>query len=59
MSYLLLRASTTVLVHASGRRAMWKALYVDANGEADPHLQRGKMLYLSEARLRAACRGAT
>ena len=50
-AFLLLGSCTTVLLHAHGRLAEWKALYLDSNGEEDRGLRRGKMLYLSALRV--------
>ena len=38
-------------VMPGNRRCHWGSLYLDHNGEEDPNMRRGKMLYLSQARL--------
>ena len=50
-AFLLLRACTVMCVMPGNRRCHWGSLYLDRNGEEDPNMRRGKMLYLSQARL--------
>lgn len=53
-AWLVLKAGIVVVLIFDGPRrtvqeAVWGALYLDAHGERDPYLQRGKELYLQEA----------
>ncbi|XP_057971426.1 E3 ubiquitin-protein ligase PRT6 [Malania oleifera] len=50
--FLLIR-KTTVLLQRSGRRAPWPSPYLDAFGEEDIEMLRGKPLYLNEERYAA------
>nr|XP_010937621.1 E3 ubiquitin-protein ligase PRT6 isoform X1 [Elaeis guineensis]XP_010937623.1 E3 ubiquitin-protein ligase PRT6 isoform X1 [Elaeis guineensis] len=50
--FLLVR-KTIILLQRSARQAFWPSLYLDAFGEEDHDVCRGKPLYLSEARYAA------
>ncbi|CAM0878719.1 unnamed protein product [Alopecurus aequalis] len=50
--FLLVR-KTTILLQRSARLAFWPSLYLDAFGEEDHEMQRGKPLYLSQERYAA------
>ncbi|RLN23509.1 hypothetical protein C2845_PM07G01520 [Panicum miliaceum] len=50
--FLLVR-KTTILLQRSARLAFWPSPYLDAFGEEDHEMQRGKPLYLSQERYRA------
>ncbi|PNT69934.1 hypothetical protein BRADI_2g03180v3 [Brachypodium distachyon] len=50
--FLLVR-KTTILLQRSARLAFWPSLYLDAFGEEDHDMQRGKPLYLSQERYAA------
>lgn len=50
--FLLIR-KTTVLLQRSVRQASWPSPYLDAFGEEDTEMQRGKPLYLNEERYAA------
>lgn len=44
---------TNILLQRSARQASWPSPYLDAFGEEDYDMQRGKPLYLSEERYAA------
>ncbi|CAL9094143.1 unnamed protein product [Musa acuminata var. zebrina] len=50
--FLLVR-KTTILLQRSARRTLWPSLYLDAFGEEDHDMSRGKPLYLSKERYAA------
>ncbi|XP_048561722.1 E3 ubiquitin-protein ligase PRT6-like [Triticum urartu] len=50
--FLLVR-KTTILLQRSARLAFWPSLYLDAFGEEDHEMHRGKPLYLSQERYAA------
>ncbi|OVA16505.1 zinc finger protein [Macleaya cordata] len=50
--YLLIRR-TTILLQRSARQAPWPSPYLDAFGEEDTEMRRGKPLYLNEERYAA------
>ncbi|CAM8960365.1 unnamed protein product [Rhodiola kirilowii] len=52
--YLLIR-KTTILLQRCARQALWPSPYLDAFGEEDVDLRRGKPLYLNEERYAALC----
>ncbi|CAA0842859.1 E3 ubiquitin-protein ligase PRT6 [Striga hermonthica] len=59
--FLLVRR-TTILLQRSARQAQWPSLYLDAFGEEDVEMHRGKPLFLNEERYAAlnhmvACHG--
>ena len=56
-AYLVLRACAVVLLLGSGRQCVWGSLYLDAHGEKDAYLQRGKTLYLQPNKCRLLTRG--
>ncbi|XP_024031264.1 E3 ubiquitin-protein ligase PRT6 [Morus notabilis] len=49
----LLIKKTTILLQRSARQAPWPSLYLDAFGEEDIEMHRGKPLYLNEERYAA------
>ncbi|KAF4388594.1 hypothetical protein G4B88_021505 [Cannabis sativa] len=49
----LLIKRTTILLQRSARQAPWPSLYLDAFGEEDMEMSRGKPLYLNEERYAA------
>ena len=51
-AFLVLRACAVVLLMGSGRQCVWGSLYLDAHGEKDAYLQRGKTLYLQARKQR-------
>ena len=51
-AFLLVRACTILLVMPHGRRCIWGSLYLDAHGEEDRDLRRGRQLSLDQGRLR-------
>lgn len=50
--FLLIR-KTTVLLQRSAHQASWPSPYLDAFGEEDTEMHRGKPLYLNEERYAA------
>uniref|UniRef100_A0A7N0RI32 E3 ubiquitin-protein ligase n=1 Tax=Kalanchoe fedtschenkoi TaxID=63787 RepID=A0A7N0RI32_KALFE len=52
--YLLIR-KTTILLQRCARQALWPSPYLDAFGEEDVDLRRGKPLFLNEERYAALC----
>ncbi|CAM8910449.1 unnamed protein product [Rhodiola kirilowii] len=52
--YLLIR-KTTIILHSVVRLAMWPSPYLDAYGEEDVGLQRGRPLFLNEERYATLC----
>eukprot|EP00658_Telonema_sp_P-2_P069478 TRINITY_DN5874_c0_g2_i1.p1 TRINITY_DN5874_c0_g2~~TRINITY_DN5874_c0_g2_i1.p1 ORF type:complete len:592 (+),score=104.02 TRINITY_DN5874_c0_g2_i1:96-1871(+) len=54
--FLLLRVCTVLVVLPGKRCATWGSLYLDAHGEEDPCLRRGKRVTLSSARLQSLTR---
>lgn len=56
-AYLVLRACAVVLLMGSRRQCIWGSLYLDAHGEKDAYLQRGKTLYLQQSKFRLLTRG--
>lgn len=56
-AFLVLRACAVVLLLGSGRQCVWGSLYLDAHGEKDAYLQRGKTLYLQPKKYRLLTRG--
>lgn len=50
--FLLIRR-TSILLQRSARQAPWPSPYLDAYGEEDNEMHRGKPLYLSEERYAA------
>ena len=55
-AFLVLRACAVVLLLGSGRQCVWGSLYLDAHGEKDAYLQRGKTLYLQPKKYRLLSR---
>ncbi|KAL6987618.1 RING-type E3 ubiquitin transferase [Sarracenia purpurea var. burkii] len=51
-AFLLIR-KTTILLQRSARQALWPSPYLDAFGEEDTDMRRGKPLYLNEERYAA------
>jgi hypothetical protein len=51
-AFLVLRACAVVLLMGHGRQCLWGSLYLDAHGEQDAYLQRGKTLYLQANKYR-------
>lgn len=49
----LLIKKTTILLQRSARQAPWPSLYLDAFGEEDIEMHRGKPLYLNKERYAA------
>ena len=51
--FLLLKSTRVLILHSAGRRAcLFPSPYVDAHGEEDEHVRRGRPLFLDEARVR-------
>ena len=51
--FLLLKSTRVLILHSSGTRAcLFPSPYVDAHGEEDEHMRRGRPLFLDEARAR-------
>ena len=51
--FLLLKSTRVLILHSAGRRAcLFPSPYVDAHGEEDEHMRRGRPLFLDEARAR-------
>jgi len=49
-AYLLLRACTVLIVLENERHCIWGSVYVDAHGEEDHYLRRGKSMFLNSKR---------
>uniref|UniRef100_A0A7N0VB90 E3 ubiquitin-protein ligase n=1 Tax=Kalanchoe fedtschenkoi TaxID=63787 RepID=A0A7N0VB90_KALFE len=52
--YLLIR-KTTIILHSVVRQTIWPSPYLDAFGEEDVGLQRGRPLFLNEERYATLC----
>jgi hypothetical protein len=51
--FLLLKSTRVLILHSSGTRAcLFPSPYVDAHGEEDEHMRRGRPLFLDAARAR-------